>query len=94
MWKAFQRYRALDPDARALFRRAVFLIPRVSISLRIHGFQKTQRALQGQLFTITRESPNGNGDVQRAVRTTCRMVKAGEHVHELANRSWTARRGV
>jgi hypothetical protein len=77
MWKAFQRYRALDPGARALFRSAVFLIPRIGISLQVRGFQKTQRALQEQLSTTARESPNDNGDAQHALQTTCRMVKAG-----------------
>jgi hypothetical protein len=76
MWKAFQRYRALDPEARSLFRRAVLLMPRISMSLHVRGFQKTQRALQEQVCTSTHESPNGNGDAQHAVQTTCRMVRA------------------
>lgn len=77
MWKAFQRYRALDPEARALFRRAVFLMPRISMSLQVRGFQKTQGALRKQLSTTTLEFPNAGGDAQRAVQATCRMVRAG-----------------
>ena len=79
MWKAFQRYRALDPETRALFRRAVFLMPRVNLSLHVRGFQKTQRALQEQLSRAIPELPNGNEDAERAVQTTCRMVRAATH---------------
>jgi Transglutaminase-like superfamily len=77
MWKTFQRYRALEPEARALFRDTVFLMPRISMSLHVRGFQKTQRALQQKLSSTTHKSPNGNEDAQYAVQTTCRMVRAG-----------------
>jgi Transglutaminase-like superfamily len=76
MWKAFQRYKALDPEARRIFRRAVFLMPQVNLSLRVRGFQKTQRTLQEQLSIALREPPDDNEDVKRAVQTTCRMVLA------------------
>jgi hypothetical protein len=77
MWKAFQRYKALDPEARALFRRAVFLMPCITLSLHIRGFKKTQRALQEQLSDASRDLQNG--DQERDVEITCRMVKAGAH---------------
>jgi len=75
MWKAFQRYRALDPEARGLFRRAAFLIPQITTSLHLRGFKKTQRALQDHLSSASRELRNG--DIEPIVQTTCRMVRAG-----------------
>jgi Transglutaminase-like superfamily len=77
MWKAFQRYRALDPQARALFRRAVFLMPRITMSLHVRGFKETQRALQAQLSGTSRELTNGSRDPEGGVQSTCRMVRAG-----------------
>jgi hypothetical protein len=37
MWKAFQRYRQLDPGARELFWQAVVLLPSLAVSLRVRG---------------------------------------------------------
>jgi hypothetical protein len=78
MWKAFQRYRALDPVARKLFRQAVILLPRIAISLRLRGFKKTTEALQKKLRFV---SPQLLRDDRAAgtVQTTCRMVRAGAH---------------
>ncbi len=77
MWKAFQRYRALDPQARGLFWRAVFLLPWSAISLRLRGFNKTRAALQKHLPLAP--APIENRPAAQVVQITCRMVKAGAH---------------
>ena len=75
MWKAFQRYRALDPEARGLFRRAVLLLPQISFSLRARGFTKTKDTLQKKLsHALPKLSPHEISPKQ--VQKTCRMVKA------------------
>jgi transglutaminase superfamily protein len=78
MWQAFQRYRALDPQARNLFWRAVFLLPWSAISLRLRGFNKTRAALQKHLAP-TAAAKTENCSAAVVVQTTCRMVKAGAH---------------
>lgn len=77
MWEAFQRYRALDPEARRLFRRAAVLLLLVKASLGLRGFGKTQEWLKGRL---QRERPAlsksaANTDI---VDRTCRMVRAAD----------------
>ena len=76
MWKAFQRYRALPPESRALFHRAVFLLPWVALSLRLRGFKKTQAALQNRL-TSTSSWDSRKPTNAETVEHTCRMVAAG-----------------
>jgi len=78
MWKAFQRYRELDPEARKLFWRAVTLLPLVGVSLRVRGFQKTKENLAKKLPTGQVDPDSKTGNVE-AVQMTCRMVKAGAH---------------
>jgi len=78
MWKAFQRYRALDPEARKLFRRAVILLPRIASSLRIRGFKKTKDALQKKL-PVVRSQQIRDQHAAQTVQMTCRMVRAGAH---------------
>jgi Transglutaminase-like superfamily len=75
MWKTFQRYRALDPQARKLFGRAVALLPLVALSLRLRGFKKTKGTLQKK-FSLkpSRETAKEQGE---KVQMTCRMVRAG-----------------
>jgi Transglutaminase-like superfamily len=78
MWKAFQRYRALDPQARDLFWRAAVLLPWSAISLRLRGFNTTRAALQKHLPPAPSpqvESP----PPPQVVQITCRMVKAAAH---------------
>jgi len=77
MWKAFQRYRALDPQARALFWRAAFLLPRIALSLRLYGFVRTRDAFQKQILRAP-ASPLDHHPEQ-TLRNTCRMVKAAGH---------------
>ena len=73
MWNAFQRYRALDPQARALFRQALLLLPWTALSLRFRGFKKTQSLLESRL--ATRVSLNSDSSLE-TVQRTCRMVRA------------------
>jgi hypothetical protein len=78
MWKPFQRYRALDPEARKLFRRAVILLARTTLSLRTRGFKKTKDALQKKLPSIP--PPQVPKDkAAELVGKTCRMVRAAAH---------------
>ncbi len=77
MWKAFQRYRELDPQARHLFWRAVFLLPWTAISLRLRGFNTTRAALQKHLPAAPAQIDNR--PAAQVVQSTCRMVKAGAH---------------
>jgi hypothetical protein len=50
MWERLQRFSALDSKARAIFLRAAVLLPLISLSLRIRGFQATQHSLQNFSF--------------------------------------------
>jgi Transglutaminase-like superfamily len=76
MWKAFLRYRKLDPEARKLFWRAAVLLPLAAASLRLRGFQRTKGKLGKKLAGAKEGSPARQGDAA-AVEKTCRMVKAG-----------------
>ena len=78
MWKAFQRYRELDTEARKLFWRAATLLPMVAVSLRVRGFRRTKEGLQREL---PRQPVDGGGQGvgPEALQKTCRMVKAGAH---------------
>lgn len=78
MWKLLLRYRALDPEARKLFWRAVTLLPLIALSLRLRGFKNTSQALQKKLPPA---APQEMTKEQRAekVEKTCRMVRAGAH---------------
>jgi len=78
MWKAFQRYRALDPATRALFWRALLLLPQVAMLLRLRGFNKTKDVLQAQRTT---DSPTKlqPGQAPEVVAQTCRMIHAAAH---------------
>jgi Transglutaminase-like superfamily len=76
MWKAFQRYRQLDPESRKLFWRAVMLLHVVSRSLHTRGFQRTKQELARQLAGTT---PVTHGAAGETLQKTCRMVRAGAH---------------
>jgi|SRR5271169_3453207 len=76
MWKPFERYRALDPEARKLFGHAVILLPRIALSLRMRGFKKTKDALQKKL-PLTSSQRTRNETTAKLVQKTCRMVRAG-----------------
>lgn len=72
MWKAFQRYRALDPAAQTLFWQAVWMLALIGVSLRLRGFQRTKERLRKKLPAQTVESRGTAEGLQK----TCRMVKA------------------
>jgi Transglutaminase-like superfamily len=76
MWEAFQRYRALDPEARKQFRRAVILLPQIALSLRFRGFKRTKGALQEKLQFIPPPAPRSELAAE-TIQKTCRMVRAG-----------------
>jgi hypothetical protein len=78
MWKPFQRYRALDPETRKLFWRALTLLPRVALSLRFRGFKKTREVLRKKLSPGCLQQTEKENAAE-AVQKTCRMVKAAAH---------------
>lgn len=78
MWEPFQRYRALDPEARRLFRRATVLLLLVKVSLRLRGFGKTQEWLQVRLQQGHPSLPKSASNIE-IVEKTCRMVRAAVH---------------
>jgi len=78
MWKVFQRYRALDPEARKLFWRTVVLLPLAALSLRLRGFKKTREQLQKKLPSDSALETIQQGTAEK-VQRICRMVKAGAH---------------
>ncbi|HXX16844.1 MAG TPA: lasso peptide biosynthesis B2 protein [Candidatus Eremiobacteraceae bacterium] len=78
MWKAFQRYRALDPDARSLFKRAAVLLLLISLSLRLRGFKKTKEALQARLASSSVQH-SLHRDHYAILQQTCRMLTAAAH---------------
>ena len=49
MWERLRRFSGLPRPAKALFLRALFLLPILTISLRLSGFKKTRQRLQGAL---------------------------------------------
>ncbi len=78
MWEPFQRYRALDPEARKTFRRAAVLLPLVGASLRLRGYNRTQEWLQARLGRRNPALPRTTGS-KDIVGTTCRLVRAAVH---------------
>ena len=77
MWEPFQRYRALDPNARRLFRSAALLLPMVRVSLRFRGYKKTQQWLQSRLAqqrAAFAGPPSPVSQPDQSLSMTCRMV--------------------
>ncbi len=77
MWEPLQRYSALPPAARRMFRRAVFRLSLVRGSLRLRGYKKTQQWLQKKLDDRPSPAPQLQ-DVNSQLEMTCRMVRAAE----------------
>jgi hypothetical protein len=75
MWRAFERYRALNPEARKLFWRAAVLLPQIAISLRFRGFKRTLKALQKRPPSPA-PTQTKNATTAEAVQMTCRITKA------------------
>jgi hypothetical protein len=78
MWQAFQRYRALDPQARRLFRRTVRLLLLIAASLRLRGFNKTKSHLQRKLPPDLQTGANTDAAAEK-IQRTCRMLSAAAH---------------
>jgi Transglutaminase-like superfamily len=78
MWEQFRRFRALDPEARKLFFRAVALLPLIGMSLHSRGYKKTQEWLQRRLQDQSECVPSTDVSVA-LVEKTCRMLRAAEH---------------
>jgi hypothetical protein len=78
MWEQFQRYRALDPNARKLFRRAALLLPMIRASLRFRGYKKTQQWLQSRLGQNA-PSVSSISQPDQSLSMTCRMVHSAAH---------------
>lgn len=76
MWKAFQRYREQDTEARKLFWRAATLLPIVAVSLRVRGFGKTKGWLGSKASPPPVDASRPGASVETLQRT-CRMVRAG-----------------
>lgn len=78
MWEQLQRYRALDAEARRMFRRAAALLPVVKASLRLRGFKKTRESLEER--QDRRSAPLAQmGTASEQVLRTSRMVRAAAH---------------
>jgi hypothetical protein len=74
MWARLRRFSALPRPAKALFLRAVVLLPVLTVSLRLRGFRATQRSLE-KVYGISK-NPSGNSDAESRVTLTSRMVLA------------------
>ena len=74
MWERLRRFSHLPRRAKELFLRTVFLLPVITISLRLSGFQKTKQRLQDAL--THRKSEPIAADRASSVSMTTRMVWA------------------
>src|SRR5215470_18035218 len=74
MWERLRRFSSLPGPAKALFLRAALLLPLLTLSLRISGFQKTRQRLQAALNA--RNLSAAKGDLTASVSSTTRMVLA------------------
>ncbi|HXA81565.1 MAG TPA: lasso peptide biosynthesis B2 protein [Methylomirabilota bacterium] len=75
MWDRLQRYKALDPVSRRMFRRAVLLLPLVRWSLHLRGYSKTFASLQKRVRPQASAVEN-HTDTREAVQLTCRLLRA------------------
>jgi hypothetical protein len=71
MWARLRRFRALPRPDQGLFLRAWFLLPLLTLLLRLAGFRAAQRALRGRLG-----SPGVAGAPVDLARAASRMVRA------------------
>jgi hypothetical protein len=74
MWARLRRFSSLPRPAKALFLRAVLLLPLLTLSLRARGFGATQRFLQ-RLIASAKNGPPVAA-VESRVSLTIRMVLA------------------
>jgi hypothetical protein len=75
MWEPFRQYRALDSEARKMFRRAAVLLPLVGASLRLRGYKRTQEWLHARWVRRNPALPQTTSS-KDIVEKTCRMVRA------------------
>jgi len=74
MWERLRRFNALPRPAKALFLRACFLLPVLTLSLRLRGFGPTQKTLQKLIPASIASLPDLAA--QSVVALTSRMVLA------------------
>jgi Transglutaminase-like superfamily len=83
MWELLRRFRALEPNARAVFLRAAALLPFISMSLRLRGFRATQSSLQKRIASGASGGHEPSGRAKASLAgVTARMVRAA------ARRTW------
>jgi hypothetical protein len=88
MWEKLRRFSALERPAQKLFLRALAMLPLVSLSLKLRGFQATQAALQKAL---SRPLPERNpGDESQRAALAAHMVNAADR-HGLIHPSCLAK---
>ena len=88
MSEKLRRFSAMERPAQKLFLRALAMLPFVSLSLKMRGFQATQAALQKILPKPQQEQKPGD-EKQRAA-LTARMVNAADR-HGLIHASCLAK---
>src|SRR5438034_2068867 len=74
MWARLRRFRALPRPAKGIFLRAAFLLPLITISLRLRGFRSTQRFLQS--FLSPEKDVPPDAAAESYVKLTSRIVLA------------------
>jgi len=88
MWERLRRFSALERPARALFLRAVVLLPLVALSLRWRGFRETQASLQRFL---SKANPEPHAALASKITAlTAHMVNAADR-HGLVHPSCLAK---
>jgi hypothetical protein len=75
MWERLRRYKALDAESRALFWRAVRLLPQITLSLRLRGYAQTEASLHSRLESRLDKAVEEK-DLALSIAKTSRMVRA------------------
>jgi hypothetical protein len=88
MWEKLRRFSALERPAQKLFLRALAMLPLVSLSLKLRGFQATQAALQKALSRLLPE--RNPGDESQRAALAAHMVNAADR-HGLIHPSCLAK---
>jgi hypothetical protein len=78
MWERLRRYRALDAESRALFWRAIRLLPRVVLSLRVRGYARTEASLHSHAIAQP-DQVIAEHKVAPIIAKTARMVRSASH---------------
>jgi hypothetical protein len=88
MLESLRRFSALERPAQMLFLRALAMLPLVSLSLRLRGFQPTRSTLQR---TLARRTPQADPDsLKMKMALTAHMVNAADR-HGLVHPSCLAK---